>query len=137
MCTGPLQLPLQPTLSGLLLGYPVVYHVHSRDHAQQAQRALASTDLVLLEAHATLGAGTGTRTGSGGCTPRTSPGCALPLSLPLCACSLPAELCSAADLAALVAAWQARLQGAVAVWPGLWTCVAVGSRAVGVQAVVL
>ncbi|GIL92585.1 hypothetical protein Vretimale_14013 [Volvox reticuliferus] len=40
-------LPLQPTLQGLLLGYPVVYYVRSRDEAAVASRCLAMQGLML------------------------------------------------------------------------------------------
>ncbi|EFJ46847.1 hypothetical protein VOLCADRAFT_92743 [Volvox carteri f. nagariensis] len=40
-------LPLQPTLQGLLLGYPLVYDVRSREEAAAASRCLATQGLVL------------------------------------------------------------------------------------------
>jgi len=47
-------LPLMPTLSGLLLGYPVVYVLESVEGAAAAARALSAQPLTLITAHATL-----------------------------------------------------------------------------------
>lgn len=44
------RLPLQPTLQGLLLGYPLVYVVHSRQEAEAASRVLAAAGLRLHRA---------------------------------------------------------------------------------------
>jgi hypothetical protein len=49
VCLDELQqaLPAMPTLNGLLLGYPLVYHVRDRRDAAAASSALSSSPLVL------------------------------------------------------------------------------------------
>lgn len=47
-------LPMQPTLQGLLLGYPLVYHVPSSDAAATASRCLSALGLVLQRMEAKL-----------------------------------------------------------------------------------
>jgi hypothetical protein len=44
---GRLQLPAMPTLNGLLLGYPLVYHVRDQAGAAAASRALSGAQLSL------------------------------------------------------------------------------------------
>ena len=101
--------PVMPTLSGLLLGYPAVYLVHSMDSAQAAARALSSAALRMHSLDCGL-AGAEQAPGAG----------------PLLSFSVPEELLRGEGAAA--EAWREALRG----WQAGVAARAAAARAAGV-----
>lgn len=128
---GTLQgLPLMPTLNGWLLGYPVVYHVASREDAATAGRVLSCAPLVrgVLRAECAAlewlahGGGSGSGRGSVG----TRPSCASDGGAgrgpgdELLAFTAPLGLADEAVRAGLTAAARAAERAAAAAGAGVW-----------------
>lgn len=108
-------LPLQPTLQGLLLGYPLVYHVPSSDAAATACRCLSALGLVLhrMEAqvapHVAAAVGQAQVASRGGKAGQVQ-GPERDL-LTLCAFSVPRGLEEEEEVAVAVRTWSGRVVG--------------------------
>jgi hypothetical protein len=107
-------LPLMPTLNGLLLGYPVVYQLSDADQAERASRALSASVLLLHRVMLRC------RMPLSGAAPGSQQAAAAQGASMLCAFSVPEEL--ADSVQQRVGLWVEGLRAAVAkadVWDGL------------------